>query len=208
MKIIMTISVLGILSWMFNADTSASDDPRMTSDERARVVKMLNDSEREFLDAVTGVSDAQWEFKPGPFKWSIGETAQHIVLAEEGIYGLIQQALANKPNPDWESKTAGKTDVIQRILPNRTGKAQAPERLQPHAKLSREEVIKKFKEVRARTVQFAETTQAPMKQHTADNPFPIFGTLNAYQWLMYIPLHNARHDQQIAEVKAHPGFPK
>jgi hypothetical protein len=48
----------------------------------------------------------------------------------------------------------------------------------------------------------------PLKEHTVDHPFPIFGTLNAYQWLIYIPLHNMRHDQQIAEVKASPGFPQ
>jgi hypothetical protein len=24
--------------------------------------------------------------------------------------------------------------------------------------------------------------------------------LNAYHWLLYIPLHNARHNQQIAEA--------
>ena len=39
------------------------------------------------------------------------------------------------------------------------------------------------------------------------HPFPIFKVLNAYQWLLYIPLHNLRHDQQIAEVKRTPGYP-
>jgi hypothetical protein len=32
--------------------------------------------------------------------------------------------------------------------------------------------------------------------------------LNAYQWLIYLPLHTERHDKQIAEVKASPGYPK
>jgi hypothetical protein len=46
-----------------------------------------------------------------------------------------------------------------------------------------------------------------LKEHTADHPFAVFGTLNAYQWLIYIPLHNIRHNQQIAEVKASAGYP-
>jgi hypothetical protein len=46
-----------------------------------------------------------------------------------------------------------------------------------------------------------------LKEHNSDHPFPVFKTLNAYQWLLYIPLHNLRHDQQIAEVKATPGYP-
>ena len=63
----------------------------------------------------------------------------------------------------------------------------------------------RFKEARAKTIQFATETQLPLKEHLSANPF--FGDLNAYQWLIYIPLHNMRHDQQIAEVKASPGYP-
>jgi hypothetical protein len=36
----------------------------------------------------------------------------------------------------------------------------------------------------------------------------VFNTLNAYQWLIYIPLHNFRHNRQIEEVMANPNFPK
>jgi hypothetical protein len=74
--------------------------------------------------------------------------------------------------------------------------------------MSREEVIQRYKDQRARAIQFAEETQVALKEHTVDHPFPVFGTLNAYQWLIYVPLHNMRHNQQIAEVKASPGFPK
>ena len=74
--------------------------------------------------------------------------------------------------------------------------------------MSRAEIIERYKAARAGTLKFAEETTAALKEHTAENPFPVFNTLNAYQWLIYIPLHNMRHDQQIAEVKASPGFPK
>jgi hypothetical protein len=51
-------------------------------------------------------------------------------------------------------------------------------------------VIQKFKEARAITLKFAEQTEVPLKAHTLDHPSPLFGTLNGYQWLIYIPLHN------------------
>jgi hypothetical protein len=57
-------------------------------------------------------------------------------------------------------------------------------------------------------VKFATGTEAALKEHTVEHPFPIFGTLNAYQWLIYVPLHTMRHDKQIAEVKATAGYPK
>ena len=37
--------------------------------------------------------------------------------------------------------------------------------------------------------------------------FPVFGTLNAYQWLIYVPLHTLHHGKQIANVKAATGYP-
>jgi hypothetical protein len=48
----------------------------------------------------------------------------------------------------------------------------------------------------------------PLKEHITAGPFPVFDPLNAYPFLLYIPLHNLRHDQQIAEVKVTPGYPK
>ena len=185
----------------------AGDDPRMSADERAKVKKYLAESEAELMKAIEKLSEAQWKFKPAPEKWSVGEVAEHIVLAEGLLFAMVEKSVADKPNPEWETKTKGKTELLERILVNRTGKAQAPEQIVPSGKLSRDEVIAKFKEVRARTNKFASTYDQPLKDHTADHMFPVFGTLNGYQWLIYVPLHNIRHNQQISEVKAHKDFP-
>jgi hypothetical protein len=185
-----------------------ASEPALTAEERAHAIQLRQDSQKEFLALTDGLTDAQWTYKPTPDRWSVGETAEHIVLAEGALFGGVQQALASPPNPDWETKTRGKAAFLEKVMVDRSHKAQAPEAIQPHAQLSREEVLQRYKEVRARTLKFIEETEVPLKEHTADHPFPIFGTLNAYQWLIYIPLHNMRHNQQIAEVKASPGFPK
>ena len=188
--------------------TGAPDDARMSAEERAKVTKYLVDSQKELLASIEGLSEAQWKFKPAPEKWSVGEVAEHILLAEGLLFSAVERALATAPNPDWEAKTKGKTQFLERALVNRTTKAQAPEAIVPTGKLSRDEVIAKFNEARAKTLKFASTTDIPLKEHTVEHPFPVFNTLNAYQWLIYIPLHNLRHNQQIAEVKADPQFPK
>lgn len=200
----LAVIALLLLSPVFWA---ADASPSMTPEERAHVVKLLKDSEAEYLAAIENVSDEQWKWKPGPDRWSVGDTAEHILLAETGLFNAVQRAIQSPVNPDWQTKTVGKTEFIEKVMPDRSHKASAPEQLRPQG-LSKAEVIRRFKEVRARTIQFAETTQVPLKEHTFEHPFPIFGTLNAYQWLIYIPLHNMRHDQQIAEVKATAGYPK
>jgi hypothetical protein len=182
-------------------------DASMTTEERAHVLKLLEDSRAEFLSYIENVSEAQWTWKAAPDRWSVGETAEHILLSGFALFGLMQRALASPPNPEWEKKTAGKTEFIERVMVDRSHKATAPEQIRPQG-LSKEEVIRGFKEARAQTIAFARDTQIALKEHTSEHPFPVFNTLNAYQWLLYIPLHNLRHDRQIAEVKASPGYPK
>ncbi len=188
--------------------TLASEDPQITAEERAKVIKLLNESSKQTLEALESLSDEQLRFKPAPEKWSVLEVAEHIMMAESLLFGAVQGALAAKPNPEWEAKTKGKTEFLEDVLAGRKGRAQAPESIVPSGKLSREELIKKFKDARARTLKFTEETKVALKAQTLDHPFPVFGTLNAYQWLIYIPLHNIRHNKQIEEVMASAGFPK
>ncbi len=130
------------------------------------------------------------------------------MLAQDAIFSFIEKSLAQQPNPDWESKTAAKEELLERVLPHRTGRAQAPVAVQPSGKLKRDEIIKQFKQSRSKILEFAERTALPLKAHTYDNPFPIFNTLNAYNWLLYIALHTTRHNKQIAEIKTSSGYPK
>jgi len=182
-------------------------DASITKDERQKIVDLLNESKAEFLAAVTNLSDEQWKWKPAPNRWSVGECAEHIVLSEGALFGKAQEALKNPADPDWETKTKGKTEFILDVMAARKGRAQAPEEIQPAGKMSRAEIMAKFAEVRGRTLKTVQTVDVPLKEHLAPHPFPIFNPLNAYQWLLYIPLHNMRHDKQIEEVKATAGFP-
>jgi hypothetical protein len=218
MKLTLAIALFTVAILATAQDSKAADakkepaSPEMTSQERARARLLLQTTQKEFLDSVENLTDAQWNFKPAPVdgreRWSIAECAEHIMLAEAAIFGRVEAAMAAPANPEWETKTAKKTELIMKILPDRSGKATAPEAITPRSKLTRAEIMTRYKELRAKTIKFADTTDAPLKEHTVDNPFPVFGTLNAYQWLLYVPLHNLRHNAQIAEVKTYPGYPK
>jgi hypothetical protein len=182
-------------------------DANMSVQERAQLVQFLKDGQKEFLAAVSGLSDEQWKWKPAPERWSVGECAEHIVLAEGMLWAKMQEALHNPASADWEKQTAGKTELLLRVMAPRMGKAQAPEDIVPSGKMPRAEIMKQFAEERARTLKFAETSDVALKEYIAPHPFPIFNPLSAYQWILYIPLHQMRHDKQIEEVKATAGFP-
>lgn len=80
-------------------------------------------------------------------------------------------------------------------------------RIAPRQGLRRDQVKERFETQRAAIEKFANETTLALKEHSTAHPFPVFGTLNAYEWLILIPLHTMRHDAQIAEVKGMPGYP-
>src|SRR5271155_5827945 len=135
MKLLLALSILAVSGSLHASDAA------LTPAERAHAIQLLEDSRKEFLALVDGLNDAQWAFKPGPDRWSVGETAEHIVLAEALLFASVQRAVDSPPNPDWEIKTRGKTEFLEKVMVDRSHKAQAPEAIQPHAKISREEVI-------------------------------------------------------------------
>src|ERR1700692_3944121 len=87
----------------------------MTGEERSKVINWLEESRKEFLAAIDGVTEEQWKWKPAPERWSVGETAEHIVLAEAALFGNCQKAIAAPANPAWEEKTKGKTEFLEQV---------------------------------------------------------------------------------------------
>ena len=180
-------------------------DPKMTKAERAELIELLNKSEKEFVQAVEGLTEQQWSFKPGPDRWSVAECAEHIVLAEALLFETATKSLTAASDEKWDD-TLRKTDVLRRALPNRSTKVDAPAAIKPRQAMTRPQLMARFKEQRARALAYVQETEAPLKAHTAANPF--FGPLNAHQWLLYIPLHHLRHNLQIAEVKSSSSYPQ
>ena len=183
-------------------------DPCLSPEERQQVLKWLDESEKAFLKAIDDVSAAQWKWKPSQEQWSIGETAEHVVIAEALLYGFVGRAMTTPPNPGWQEQTKGKTDLLINVMPYpERGKAVAPDSIIPRNAIHQTDVAKRFQRQRIDIVKFAGETDRPVKAHTFRHPFPEFGILSAYQWFIYVPLHTIRHCQQMARVKALADFP-
>ena len=153
------------------------------------------------------MTDDQWCFRPTPDGWSIGLIAEHLGLVERGLFGRVEQALRGATFPEWQTATGGKDALIQTMLADRNTRKDAPDAVVPTGTVARHDALQIFQERRARSLAFAETTTAPLRAYAVDHHRPTVGTLNAYQWLLYIPLHNQRHIRQISEIKAETGYP-
>lgn len=192
---------------LFAADATQT----LSQAERDKAVAELEGSKKAFLDATKGLSDAQWNFKPAPERWSVKECAEHIALSEGFIYGVITEKIVKAPaNPEKREAAAGKDDKIVAMLQDRSHKGTAPEPIDPakNPPMTGDAAVKLFLDGRAHTIDFVKTTQDDLRNHLFDHPVPAIGTLDAYQWVLFISGHSRRHTLQILEVKADPNFPK
>jgi hypothetical protein len=183
-------------------------DQTLSPAERDHAVAELESSRKVFLEATSGLSEAQWNFKPAPDRWSIAECAEHIGVTEAFILNLItEQALKGPAEPEKRVQVQGKDTSMMAMAVDRSAKFKAPEQIQPTRRWSTSgEITKNVLENRAHTIVFVNTTQEDLRDHFMDHP--VFKTLDTYQWILLTSAHMRRHTEQILEVKADPNFPK
>ena len=174
--------------------------------DRKALLDHLQRTQSAFLTSIEGVSEAQWNWKPGPDRWSVADVAEHITTAEAFLRGLVTDRVMQAPAPpELLEKTKGQDAVVLRTIPDRSAKVQAPEPLQPKGAFEdKASVIAAFKEARAETIRLAGDGGRDLRAYAMDSPL---GALDAYQWLLFVTAHTERHTKQIVEVKTTAGFP-
>lgn len=186
---------------------AAPSGEAISKQDRDAVVKYLTTTRDQVIAETEKLSDAQWNFKQGPDRWSVGEVVEHLALAENFLAEARQKAMDGPPaTAEQLAEAKGQDAVILKAIPDRTQKVQAPEPIQPKQRLGpREKVAAAYRSRRANTLAYAQKTTDDLRSRVGDSPL---GPLDAYQWLLFTAAHNARHLGQIREVKADPKFPK
>src|SRR5688500_4518658 len=132
----------------------------MAKRDRDSAVKYLTTTRDQVIAETEKLSDAQWNFKAGPDRWSVGEVVEHLALAEDFLSETRQKVMAGPPaSADQLVKAKGQDAVILKAIPDRTKKVQAPEPIQPKQRLgSREKVAAAYRSRRANTLAYAQKT--------------------------------------------------
>jgi hypothetical protein len=177
----------------------------VTPAEKEKALQYLETTKKGVLEATKGLSEAQWNFKPGPDRWSIAQVMEHIAVAEDFIRGMVVEKVMVAPAvPDRDTKKID--DGVLAMVPDRSHKLQAPEPLVPTNRFATpDDAIKHFVESRAKTEDFLKTTTG-LRDHAVDSPMGV--KLDAYEFVLLIAAHSERHTKQILEVKADPNYPK
>jgi hypothetical protein len=180
----------------------------ITQADRDRALQYLEQTKKGVVDATAGLSEAQWNFKPGPDRWSVAEVMEHLAVAEDMIRAMDQDKVMKSPIVPLRDPVDLKKidDSVIANVPDRSHKVQAPEPMKPTNRFgSPEKAEKHFLESRAVTEEYLKNTH-DLRAHTMDSPMGV--PLDGFQWILLLTAHSERHTKQILEVKADPNFPK
>lgn len=203
-----------VMALSIGANAQDAPDPKLTDEEHAELITLLDESFELMEGLISGLSDEQWNFKQNKDRWSVGECAEHIVRSESLLFQAALNAMENPADSEWAPKVKGKTDLIRQVMPNRQpmgrGGATAPFEIRPSEKWDRAKVFEEYYAIRGKVRAYVETLPRDkgVKNQIEVHPFPIFGDLSAHDWLIYVPLHTIRHSRQMIEVKEDPNYPK
>jgi len=174
--------------------------------DKDRALQYLESTKIGVLDATRGLSEAQWNFKSAPDRWSVAEVMEHLAAAEDLIRGMTQEMMKSPEAPLRDAVDIRKADDgVLAMVPDRSHKAQAPEPLKPTNRFGSPVAAQRhFVESRATTENFLKNTPG-LRTHVGDSPM---GKLDGYEFVLLIAAHSERHTKQMLEVKADPNFPK
>ncbi len=178
----------------------------VSPEEITRAVDYLKKTQAGVLASTKGLSEAQFNFKPAPNRWSVAEVTEHIAAAEDFLMTMIQDKVMKAPARTEVTDVKAIDEFVLQAIPDRSHKVQAPEPLAPTNRFNNPKgSLKHFKASRAKTIQFLKETK-DLRAHAVDSPLE--KKLDAYEWVLFIAAHSERHTKQINEVKADPNFPK
>ena len=164
------------------------------------------------VEVTTGLSDAQWQFKPAPDRWSIAENLEHMVIVQERILGPIRDQLAQAPQPPADRDYKQIDKIALEKMPDRSIKAKSPDAIHPTGQLNPQAALQRLLRNYERLAEFVESTP-DLREHALESlplKFLTNGahtTMDGYQWAITVAAHDQRHVAQILEVKADPNYP-
>ena len=162
------------------------------------MLSVLERTRDEFLGAVAGVSEEQARLKPSSDRWSILECAEHVVSAERGMFTAITQRSA--PLSFRRRMARPREEGFLRNGTDRSRKFTTSASLAPTGRLATlADAVKKFREVRAHTIEFVASCRADLRD--IEVPHPIGGLVTGQECLALLAVHPARHAAQIREVR-------
>src|SRR5947207_12802143 len=123
-----TKSLAGVLiALLLMAGATAASAQEVTQAEKDKALQYLETTKKNVLEATKGLSEAQWNFKPAPHRWSVAQLMEHIAAAEECIRGMVKEKVMMAPAGDAGRDVKKSDEGVPTMVHDRTNKVRATE---------------------------------------------------------------------------------
>lgn len=150
--------------------------------------------------AVDAVPRAHRDEAPAPDCWSVANVLEHVALVEyrvaSGLTRPVAEARAGL-TPAVDTTVVSTADLSRYF--NRDVRRVATEAARPKAGLDADAAWVSLDQAREATGRLLRDTDG-LDLSPVSMPHPLFGLLNAYQWIIFLGGHEGRHALQIQDV--------
>lgn len=179
---------------------------KLNDDERKMGLAELNNSRDHLMLAVYDLSPAQLNYKMTRDSWSIAECVEHIAISEQTFSGMLMELMKTDADVANRKKVKISDKELVAMMKDRSNKVKTQQPFEPSGKFgSYDGALKAFTKARAKNIDFLKTSKADFRNRVQDFPF---GTVDAFQVILFTAAHSERHVRQIEEIMRSPGFPK
>lgn len=174
----------------------------------AEIFDAVQATRQQLYQQVKTLSPAQANFKSDPDKWSIAEILEHLNKAEQQMVKRMNGLLpaANARNSSTVPVQFAPFSMDSYLATTRNQKLKSSESLAPAGGLPMSELLPRLRASRDELL----ALRPRFETHDLSQivgPHPAYGSINPYQGLVAVGLHEKRHLRQIEAIMALPGFP-
>lgn len=174
---------------------------QMTALERQRLAAHLEMTASWLGEEVSGLSQAQLEFRRAPGTWTVLEVVDHLVVVGDIYWQDLQKGVTTPLGGRILSSTDA--DILWYGI-DRTNREKAIPSEIPRGQLRDLAAgLDAYRKQHARLLQYVRTTKDDLRRRFVERQ-----NCDAYQWALLISTHVQRHILQIREIKADPKFPR
>src|SRR5215472_10092658 len=120
-------SLAGMLAALFLMAGAAASGQEVSQADKDRALQYLETTKRNVLEATKGLSEAQWNFKPAPDRWSVAQVMEHIAAAEDFLRdSVVREQIMKAPAGDAGRDVKKADDAVLAMVPDRSTKVKAP----------------------------------------------------------------------------------
>jgi len=178
----------------------------------AAAVRDFQAAAQDARDLSAGLTELQFQWRPAPEKWSIGECLDHLNTAW-GVLSRFDRRIAEGRSRGLSGAGPFRAGLlgglyIRSIEPPVRLRLPSPKLYRPRPDLRLEEVLPRFLQLQEQLQRRAEESQGlDLARLRLSSPVTRRFKMSLIEWFAFLAAHQRRHLWQARRVREHESFP-